>query len=611
MKIHAPLLVLSLMGFAIQAQASLQGVVTLANQAPKQGVTLTLQSTGESSITDAKGAFLFATASTSILTNVNSTQPIRMAQGMVVMQLASRTQVSVQIFNLAGKLVGQSPKRWMEAGEFQANPFQGMNQTGLYVVRINTGSLQQSLLVQWMGSPSNSSVRITQGATVSSTQGTTASLKRVAGAVDAITVKIGGDSVGEVSTFISQGTLPNIVVVQRTVKGAITLNGNTVSSILIDLKGNAGELVSLDPTWAAGTAQYQVVAPWRVVNSATQWIAHVNIGLANGSAISDSSKTFVDSASVVQIPTIVLKSSSSTVSSSSVKASSSSIKVSSSSVVASSASALYIAPLDSAATYAVNWVWTNRILDPTEVNALGGYNFLEDKIMGEKGTLNVCVRWESTTKVTQTQRDKFEPMLNRAVNNWTKWLRGYDGFPYDTVKVKIIGWAVIDSSYLDMTGITVPVYKNGSLTLVNGNWVTGATAPYCPTDCARETYYNGSKVTTTYPNCKAPNQHFVTVLWGTDGFVGGAGTEGGARVASDYILSVLDLQEPHIIEHEFGHGFSFPDFYTDATDCPGGNCANLPLSIMNAGASMVITDWDKVSLRNVWDKMNAQTPSRW
>jgi len=231
--------------------------------------------------------------------------------------------------------------------------------------------------------------------------------------------------------------------------------------------------------------------------------------------------------------------------------------------------------------------------------------------MGEKGTLNVCVRWESTTKITQAQREKFEPMLNRSVNNWTKWLKGYDGFPYDTIKVKIVGWAVINKSYLDQTGITVPVYENGALTLVNNAWVPNTTAPYCPVDCARETLYNGTKVTTTYPNCKTPDQHFVTVLWGTDGFVGGAGTEGGARVGSDYILQNLDSQEPHIIEHEVGHGFGFPDYYTDATDCPAGNCANLPVTIMNAGASMVITDWDKWSLRRTWTEMNKQVPTRW
>ena len=423
------------------------------------------------------------------------------------------------------------------------------------------------------------------------------------------------------------------MVVQRTVAGSVTLNGNTITSLMIDLKGNGGELVNLDPDWSATTQKYQVLAPWRVVNSATQWIAHVNIGLADGTTSVDSVTTFADSTTLVQIHTIALKSSSvssskvssssaavssSSAKSSSSKASSSSVtasssKASSSSAV-SSASALYIAPLDSAATYAVDWVWTNRILDPTEVNALGGYNFLEDKIMGEKGTLNVCVRWESTTRVTQTQREQFEPLLNRAMNNWTKWLRGYDGFPYDTIKVKIIGWAVIDAAYLDTTGMKVPLYVNGSLTLVNGNWVNGAVAPSCPDVCDRDNFYTGTKVTTTYPNCKAPDQHFVTQLWGTDGFVGGAGTEGGARTGSDYILSVLTQAagaEPHIIEHEMGHGFSFPDFYNDATDCPGGNCVNLPLTIMNAGASMVITDWDKVSLRNIWDKMNTQTPSRW
>jgi len=55
---------------------------------------------------------------------------------------------------------------------------------------------------------------------------------------------------------------------------------------------------------------------------------------------------------------------------------------------------------------------------------------------------------DAKTKVTKDQRVKFETMLNRAVASWVRYLKGHDSFPYDTVPVKIVGWAVSSTAYL-------------------------------------------------------------------------------------------------------------------------------------------------------------------
>lgn len=313
------------------------------------------------------------------------------------------------------------------------------------------------------------------------------------------------------------------------------------------------------------TRTFSDTLPWRLVDTTT-WASLVRAYDASGAVVGTSTTaSFKDSAQKVAFPSFQI--------------------------------------IPDSLKYSVDWVWFNRIKDPTESNALNFYNYIFDQLLAEGGKLSYCVRWESTTKITQAQRVKFEPMLNRAIGHWITAVKGYDHFPYDTIPVKIVGWAVISKDYIDTTGLTVPVFVNGGLE------ANGATAPRCPDVCDRDHYHTTGPVSTTYPGCNAPNQHVDMSLWGTDGMNGGAGGDWGQREGSSYILSILDLEEPHIIEHEMGHGNGLPDFYTDATDCPQGNCAYLPLTIMNAGASTYVTPWDKWELRRVWSELRAQ--GRW
>lgn len=65
----------------------------------------------------------------------------------------------------------------------------------------------------------------------------------------------------------------------------------------------------------------------------------------------------------------------------------------------------------------------------------------------------------------------------------------------------------------------------------------------------------------------------------------------------------------HILEHEMGHGFGLPDFYGGEGESGGYPPGGFPgdgTSIMMAGSSMSITDFDGWMLRYVWSMIRQE-----
>lgn len=93
----------------------------------------------------------------------------------------------------------------------------------------------------------------------------------------------------------------------------------------------------------------------------------------------------------------------------------------------------------------IEWVWNNRIL---KENTTSRQNLIFDQIYDGEGTLNYVVRWQSSKNLTLENRQKMEIMLERQINNWTQYLVGYDGWPFEHIDVKIVGWAVPDDSQI-------------------------------------------------------------------------------------------------------------------------------------------------------------------
>lgn len=108
-------------------------------------------------------------------------------------------------------------------------------------------------------------------------------------------------------------------------------------------------------------------------------------------------------------------------------------------------------------TYAADWIWNNRI---TAEKSTERRNTIFDQIDAGNGTINYVVRWQSYRTLTLEQRQQFEKLVSDSINGWNDWLKGWDGWKYDHVDVKIVGWAVLDKSVLQDLQPDEVVYDN-------------------------------------------------------------------------------------------------------------------------------------------------------
>lgn len=243
----------------------------------------------------------------------------------------------------------------------------------------------------------------------------------------------------------------------------------------------------------------------------------------------------------------------------------------------------------------MDWIWQNRILDEKSTER---WNLIFDQIVAGNGTLNYIVRWQSSTALTYEQRQKFGPMIERQINAWTDWLVGFEDWNYNHVDVNIVGWAVSDESLiLDKQDDEVIYTTCTTDELHNSNSAIPELLPYAPTENSRADHFADT-------NYVYPGTRFDMYLWGTTSFQGGAGGDWGQRVSDDYILSVLDSENAHVLEHEIGHGFGMTDFYEEY-QCP--TWPEGTSNIMVAGWAQEVTDYDGWMLRYIWDKIKDES----
>ena len=260
-------------------------------------------------------------------------------------------------------------------------------------------------------------------------------------------------------------------------------------------------------------------------------------------------------------------------------------------------------------TYAADWIWNNRIIPERSTGSADRrYNILFDQIIAGKGTLNYVVRWHSTRTITYEQRQKLEPALEKCVNAWTDWLVGFENWPYQHVDVNIVGWAVTDASrlldlhsdetvYTDTQPYEVQPGESSEIPTVMAN---------APSELSRFDHFGDRNY--QYPG--GLDKRFDMYLWATQGFpeIGGCGGDWGQRLADTYYIGLAEgTASDHVQIHELGHAFSFTDYYggEGASDGypPGGFPVEGGGSIMMAGSSSVITDFDGWFMRYVWDKI--------
>ncbi|POM58991.1 Neutral zinc metallopeptidase [Phytophthora palmivora] len=233
----------------------------------------------------------------------------------------------------------------------------------------------------------------------------------------------------------------------------------------------------------------------------------------------------------------------------------------------------------------VDWVWTQRMSKYVPQFK----NYIFDQIVNNKAKLSYCVRWDSTNKLSKTDASKFEAMLNRQFKAWNEWLIGYDCWPFDTIEVKIVGWATRDASLFDWT--------DDSLGTIYTTEKDSDGVPQCPEACYKHKDFAANADTS---GCKG--EPFDMSLWPTKGQGGGAGGDWGQRVDEANMMATLDQEQLTIVAHEIGHGFGLPDFY-EPTDQP---TKDFPVCIMMAGSSPTITPSDGWMLRRVLENIKSR-----
>lgn len=245
-------------------------------------------------------------------------------------------------------------------------------------------------------------------------------------------------------------------------------------------------------------------------------------------------------------------------------------------------------------------VWDHEM--STYSNPLGFKNYGYDQVMAAKGKINYCVRWEGTASVSAAQRTQVETAIRKQFNKWIAVLAGFEGFPYQTVDVNVVGWAVKQKSILQGDTSGIQVYTD---TDADG-------IPQCSEACGRFFHQNGdySKCAAgaarhygkhaVSHNVRSRLTHFLDQsLWLTPGFGGGAGGDWGQRVAQEYFMQNLNSENIHIVLHELGHTFALDDFY----DWTPTGVSNF---IMLAGSATQITEFDAWMARDWWRNLKSR-----
>jgi hypothetical protein len=216
-------------------------------------------------------------------------------------------------------------------------------------------------------------------------------------------------------------------------------------------------------------------------------------------------------------------------------------------------------------------------------------NLIWDQLFDAGGDLQFCVRWESAKSVTSTQRDQIEAALQKWANGWFSNLIGYDCWPYQSIPVKVVGWATNNPGLLGWNSSDMPIYTD----------VDSGGVPQCPESCGR--FFNRDN---NYSGCTGGEaNHYDMSLWLTDDFYGGVGGDWGQRLSPESFMGNMNSESNTIWQHEFGHGLGFPDYYNWNSWYP--NVA-APTCIMNAGAAHNVTDWDQWMLKRVWSELQSR-----
>lgn len=131
-------------------------------------------------------------------------------------------------------------------------------------------------------------------------------------------------------------------------------------------------------------------------------------------------------------------------------------------------------------------VWDHEMDTYSEPLTFKNYGF--DQVIAGEGKINYCVRWDSSQSVTAAQREQIAKTASAHYNKWIAGLAGFDGWPYESVEVNVVGWAVTDKSLLEGDTSALDIYTD---TDADGK-------PQCAESCGRFFHTDGD-----YSGCEA------------------------------------------------------------------------------------------------------------
>ena len=262
---------------------------------------------------------------------------------------------------------------------------------------------------------------------------------------------------------------------------------------------------------------------------------------------------------------------------------------------------------------ACDWIWANRIETEKSCEA---WSTIYDQIVAGNGTLQYILIWQSYEPITLEQRRKLPEMLETAVNRWTDHLVGYDDWPFTHVNVEIVGYAVLDEScLLDLQPDEV-VYTDTANSWLRDDMISSgmgdvsipAIQPAEPTDLSRYAHWNDRN----WNYGGSYDNRYDMYLHGITGMInmGGYGYHYGQILSDQSILGLVNgTTSEHILLHEMGHGFGFPDYYGgegESDGFPPGGFPGGENSIMMAGSCGYINTFDQWFLKYTWSKLKAE-----
>jgi hypothetical protein len=228
---------------------------------------------------------------------------------------------------------------------------------------------------------------------------------------------------------------------------------------------------------------------------------------------------------------------------------------------------------------------------PSSGGVLNFKNTLLDQIFASEGSLEFCIRWESDSTISTSDRQNMEDAIEKWANKWFDELVGYNCWPYSHIPIKVVGVAVKKRELALWEDSEMPVYV--------GDIREGA--PQCPAACGRFFEYHEGRDLANCPG--GQDKVYDMSLWLTDGHQTPQGGDWGQRMSPQMFKDNMAAENFGIWIHEFGHAFGFPDYYDWNVWCPG---VAAPKCVMNAGAAQLVTDWDGAMLRYTWDHLQSR-----